>query len=178
MNSILIFCSGAINIDGSFLTLAGSVGKVLGKKGCCLIYGGGGNGMMNALFEAYSEASDAKKYYSIVPESIANCSVRVKQDASKIVTSDLSDRKKVMLELSSKVVVLPGGIGTIDEFFHVIATKQLVDKSIEIILYNYNGFYDGLLKALHQIKKAGFIKHEMNDLFSIVDSIDGLEKLI
>jgi uncharacterized protein (TIGR00730 family) len=91
---------------------------------------------------------------------------------------NLSERKDIMLEKSEIVVALPGGIGTLDEIFHVMAAATIGYHSKRVVLYNVNGFWDGLCSVLDNFNAAGFIRGDFERFMVVANSVEELEQLI
>ena len=83
-----------------------------------------------------------------------------------------------MLEKSDILVALPGGIGTLDEIFHVVAAATIGYHSKRVVLYNINGFWDSLLAMLDSYNTAGFIRGDIKRLISVANNLEELEMLI
>jgi uncharacterized protein (TIGR00730 family) len=92
--------------------------------------------------------------------------------------SNLSERKDIMLERSDVLVALPGGVGTLDEIFHVLAAATIGYHTKRVVLYNVNGFWNALLAAVDEMSQAGFVRGEMEKYLVVADNIAQLEDLI
>ena len=82
-----------------------------------------------------------------------------------------------MVEMSDLLIALPGGVGTLDEIFHVVAAVSIGYYTKKIILFNVNGFYDKLLALLDEMKQKGFMRHLVSDYFTVVTSLDEIKEL-
>ena len=82
-------------------------------------------------------------------------------------TEELSDRKDKMIALSDMFIAVPGGIGTLDELFSILAMKASDRLHGKIVIYNVNGFFDGLLDCLKQMERGGFLYSRLEDLFRV-----------
>ena len=90
------------------------------------------------------------------------------------IVDDLMTRKTRMMEHSKDYVILPGGLGTLDEFFEVLTWKQLGQIDGKIIVVNHKGFFTGLLSYIDELNGAGLVYGGVEKLFDVVDDIDGL----
>lgn len=89
-------------------------------------------------------------------------------------TVNLSDRKDLMLQEADILVALPGGIGTLDEIFHVLAAGSLGYHDKQVILYNVDGFWNGLLEFLHELEVRQFIHHPLKERLKVADTFEQL----
>ena len=96
----------------------------------------------------------------------------------KINCNNLSDRKDIMLSRSDILVALPGGIGTLDEIFHVMAAATIGYHGKRVVLYNVNGCWDSLVAMLRSSKESGFVRGDMDRYMAVAESIGELEKMI
>jgi uncharacterized protein (TIGR00730 family) len=90
----------------------------------------------------------------------------------------MHERKKVMFMNSDFVIILPGGLGTLDEFFEILTWKQLGLHKKKIIIININGFWDKLIDMLNELVASGFADLSINDYFLVIDSVEELSESI
>lgn len=93
-------------------------------------------------------------------------------------TVNLSDRKDVILRESDILVALPGGVGTLDEVFHVVAAATIGYHAKRVVLYNIDGFWDGLLAVLNQMEAQGFIRRPLENFLNVANTFDELKGLL
>lgn len=93
-------------------------------------------------------------------------------------TDNLSDRKDVMLNESDVAVALPGGVGTLDEIFHVMAAATLDYHQKKVIFYNINGFWNGILDFLNGLEEKRFAYHPLNSYFAVANNLRELIELL
>ena len=91
---------------------------------------------------------------------------------------NLSERKDIMLERSDILVALPGGVGTLDEIFHVLAAATIGYHTKQVVLYNVNGFWDSLIATLEEMLQAGFVRGEFERYLVVANNIAELENLL
>ena len=176
MIKIGIFCAASGNIDASYFENAAEVGRWIGNNGYALVYGGADLGLMECVAQAVK--STGGKVIGVVPAKLEeNGHVSTLLDET-IHTHNLSDRKDEIVALSDYIVALPGGVGTLDEIFHVIAAASIGYHSKKVILYNFNGFYDTLLRALEEMADKGFTRHSLSTYLEVVDSLEQLTERI
>ena len=149
---------------------------MLGRTGATLVYGGARFGLMEATAQA-AKASGAT-VVGVVPQILEERDRVSTLIDEKINCRNLSDRKDIMLERSDILVALPGGVGTLDEIFHVLAAAMIGYHSKRVVLYNVNGFWDSLMELLGSSKDKGFVRCDLERHLVVAESIDELEKYI
>lgn len=149
---------------------------MLGRTGATLVYGGARFGLMEATAQA-AKASGAT-VVGVVPQILEERDRVSTLIDEKINCRNLSDRKDIMLERSDILVALPGGVGTLDEIFHVLAAAMIGYHSKRVVLYNVNGFWDSLMELLGSSKEKGFVRCDLERHLVVAGSIDELEKYI
>ena len=115
---------------------------------------------------------------AIAPEWIKEFDDPFKDYDEYIRTDSMDERKNLFLEKSDVFIIVPGGIGTMDEFFEILTLKHLKRHSKKIILFNINHFYDKMIEMLHQMHDEGLIRENVLDIFVVADSIDGVLEYI
>lgn len=176
MKKIGIFCSASDSIDKMYFDSARELGEWMGKQHKILIYGGANLGLMECTAQAVK--LNGGKVVGVVPSKLEeNGKVSTLLDET-FKTNNLSDRKDIILRESDIMVCLPGGIGTFDEIFHVMASSSIGYHSKKIIFYNINGFYDGLLDILNRLSKENFARHPLNHYFETADTFEKLIDLL
>ena len=96
----------------------------------------------------------------------------------EIPVDNLSDRKQLMMDQSDVFIALPGGLGTIDEIFTVVASATIGYHQKTVILYNMKGFWDSLIQLLDGLKQKGMIRGDWRDYIKTADSIEGVCALL
>lgn len=176
MKSVAVFCAASENIAPGYFEAAASVGRMLGHIGATLVYGGARFGLMEAVAKGAKEAG--AHVVGVVPEILEQRGRVSALIDEKIPCRNLSDRKDIMLAKSDVLVALPGGVGTLDEIFHVAAAATIGYHSKRVILYNVNGFWNRLLAALEELSEAGFVRAGLENIIVVANSIEELESLI
>lgn len=176
MKKIGIFCSASDSIDKVYFEKAKELGEWMGRHGKVLIYGGADLGLMDCIAKAVKTADGT--VIGIVPSKLEE-NGRVSPLPDKIIrTRNLSDRKDIMTEEADILVALPGGIGTLDEIFHVMAASSIGYHSKKIIFYNIDGFYDDLLAILRSLHQRHFSRHTLEHYFDVANNFDELTHLL
>lgn len=176
MQKIGVYLSSKENLPENYVQAAREVGELIGKTGRILIYGGARKGLMEVL--AQSVKQHGGRVYGMVPEIIEKRGLV--SDAIDVTFRcvDLSDRKMMMNRESDVLVALPGGIGTLDEVFTVMANTVIGIRHQPVVFYNVDGCWDALLAALDNIFEQGLVSGSPSDYYSVAHNIQELASLI
>ncbi len=169
MAAVCVFCASSDTIERSYLDLAYQTGAALAAAGHTLVSGGGRVGMMGAV--ANGARAGGGHTIGVVPRLLVNREVADTSSAELVVTADLAERKTVMLAKADVFLVLPGGIGTLDELFEVWTTAALDLHTKPVLLLDHEGFYAGLLAWLGSLVGTGFLLDVGWDRLVVVDSL-------
>lgn len=173
---VCIYGSSTEKTPKKYIDIGYELGLKLALNGHSLIFGGGNDGMMGAV--ASGVFDNGGNITAICPEWIDEFDMPFKNYSEKITTDSLDQRKNLFIEKSDIFIVTPGGLGTLDEFFGIIALKYLNRHSKKVILFNIDHFYDSIIKALKEIYDIGLIREGCLDIFEVTYSIDEvLQKL-
>lgn len=176
MDKIAIFCSASADIDPVFFEKARELGAWMGENKKTLIYGGANIGLMECIARAAKE--HGSMVMGVVPTKLeARGRVSDLLDVT-FRTDNLSDRKDVMLNESDVMVALPGGVGTLDEIFHVMAAATLDYHRKKVIFYNVNGFWNGIIDFLAGLEAQHFAHHSLNNYFAVANDLNKLTELL
>ena len=176
MKSIAVFCAASESIDKLYVDAAHDVGTLLGSLGAELVYGGARFGLMEAV--ARSAKENGAKVTGVVPYILEERDRVSYLLDEKVNCRNLSERKDIMLQRSDLLVALPGGIGTLDEIFHVLAAATIGYHGKRVVLYNVNGFWNALVDVIAVMGKQGFIRSNLAGLLLVVETLDDLERVI
>lgn len=168
MRSICVFCGSNTGDNKIFASTAKKVAKILLKEKIDFVYGGGNVGLMGIL--AGDIMDGGGNVTGIIPEFLMRKEHANLKISKLILVKSMHERKAKMSELSDGFLVMPGGLGTLEEFFEVWTWAQLKLHNKPIGILNTGGYYDGLLKFLNNSVKKGFIKkHDRNIIFKEED---------
>ncbi|MBQ8055916.1 MAG: TIGR00730 family Rossman fold protein [Paludibacteraceae bacterium] len=148
LNTIAVFCSASDDLEEKYYREAFEIGEELAKNNCSVVYGGVHKGLMKSLAEGVK--SQNGRLIGIVPEYIDKKIVCPYLN-ELIIVKNLSERKQKMLDLSDKFLSLYGGVGTLDEFFSILAAKQIGEHTKDILLYDSEKFYNYIFSQLNII---------------------------
>ena len=155
VTSICIFCGSSSGTNANYENATDAIGREIAARDLKLIYGGGGLGLMGTLITAAREVGC--ETLGILPEFLTTNQPAIDAFGDHILVDDIFERKSLMLENSDIFAVLPGGIGTYDEFFEILAWKQLGQARHNIGLLNIDNFFDPLITLIDQGVTEGFI---------------------
>jgi uncharacterized protein (TIGR00730 family) len=176
IKKIGVFCSASDTIDTVYFECARQLGEWMGQTGKIMVYGGTDLGLMKQIARAVQE--NGGKTIGVIPIKIQENGWASSLPDRIIRTRNLSDRKDIMLQESDIMIALPGGIGTLDEIFHVIAAATIDDHHKKIIFYNINGFYNALLNLLEDLKANHFISSPLSDYYHVAKTFEALKLLL
>ncbi len=176
MKKICVFCGSSNGRNPQYLELANYVGSLIGEHGWGLVYGGGKVGLMGAVANAVM--AKKQEVIGVIPKSLVSAEVAHTEVTKLHVVANMHDRKKMMYDLSDAFLIIPGGMGTLDEMFEIITWAQLKYHSKPIYILNEFGFYNSLLQFINYSSEQGFIKPEHLNLFKVINTVDDLKNLL
>ena len=162
MNAICVFCGSSPGNDPAYAEAAGRLGRTLAERGTTLVYGGGHVGLMGVVADAALGAGG--EVIGVMPKSLVDREIGHTGLTKLHVVRSMHERKAVMSELSEGFIALPGGNGTLEEFFEVLTWAQLGEHAKPCGLLNVAGYYDPLLAVFDQMVYRAFLKEEHREL--------------
>jgi len=158
LNSLCVFCGSSPGVDHGFLAAAEEVGRLLASQRRRLVYGGGRIGLMGAVADA--ALAEGGEVIGVIPRSLLEKEVAHLGLSDLRVVASMHERKAAMAELSDGFIALPGGIGTLEEFFEIWTWGQLGLHHKPFGLLNVAGFFDPLLAFLDRLADQRFLRPE------------------
>ncbi|MEM7732707.1 MAG: TIGR00730 family Rossman fold protein [Pseudomonadota bacterium] len=168
--SICVFCGSRLGVDPAYEAAATRLGHEIAQKGWRLVYGAGDVGLMGAVADAAQEGG--AETFGAIPEHLVKWEVGKTDLTHYVVTETMHERKKVMFMNCDAVVVLPGGAGSLDEFFEVLTWRQLRLHEKPLILLNVEGYWQPLLSLIHHVADQGFADPSLLDFVTVCDTVD------
>lgn len=165
---ICVFGASSDRLDESYLLAAEAFGRLLGEGGHTMVFGGGQTGLMGVC--ARGAAAAGGETVGVAPRFFAGSGMMDKECSRFVWTDTMAARKTRMEEEAEGFLVLPGGIGTMEEFFEVLTQRQLGLHGKPIVLLNTNGFFDGLAALLRGMSEKGFAGQGVPALARLCDS--------
>lgn len=169
INAICLYCGSSNFVEDSYKEAAAEAGKLLAAAGIRLIYGGGHVGLMGVAADA--ALAGGGEVVGIIPEHIQVREVRHSHLTELHVVDSMHTRKNMMFEMADAFIILPGGLGTLDEAFEILTWRQLGLHDKPVIIVNVNGFWDPMLALIDGIIDKGFARPENRGLFVVVNTV-------
>ncbi len=167
--SIAVFCSAADGARPEYRAAAEALGRALAERGIGLIYGGADVGLMGAV--ANTALAGGGRVVGVIPQVLVDLEV-VHQGVRELhVVDTMHTRKRLMGEMADAFVVLPGGFGTFEELFEVLAWQTLKLHAKPVILVNIAGFYDVMLQFLDGCEREGMLRGNRRALL-VADNVE------
>lgn len=160
--SLCVYCGSRLGNTTEFEAMARQVGNWIGAHGGQLVFGGGHNGLMGIMADAALAAGG--RVVGVIPKALVEKEWAHSGCTELHIVENMHERKRIMAEHADAFLALPGGIGTLEEFFEVWTWRQLGYHDKPVGLLNMNGFYDSLLAFLGSAVNAGFMIDWQMDL--------------
>ena len=170
--SVVVFCGSRTGSDPRFLQAATELGSGLAASGIRLIYGGGRVGLMGAVADAV--LAGGGEVVGVIPEFLTRREVAHGGLHDMIVTTSMHSRKQRMFELSDAFIMMPGGLGTLDEIIEIITWRQLGLHDRPILVCDVAGSAAPLIAAVEGVIALGFAEADARDLYEVVAGPAGL----
>ncbi len=170
--SVCVYCGSRFGADPAYREAATELGAALAAEGWQLVYGAGDVGLMGAVANATQAAGGAT--FGVIPLHLLSHEVGKRDLTSFIVTENMHERKKVMFMNSNAIVVLPGGAGSLDEFFEVLTWRQLGLHDKPVFLLNTKGYWDPLIGLIDHVIDQGFADASLKGYVSVVADVAAL----
>jgi uncharacterized protein (TIGR00730 family) len=171
--SICVFCGSRPGNRPAYAEAARATGRAIAASGCRLVFGAGDVGLMGEVAAAAIAAGAPT--LGVIPVHLLNRERQRRDMTNTVVTEDMHERKKVMFMNSDAVVVLPGGAGSLDEFFEVLTWAQIGLHRKPIYLLDVDGYWQPLIALLSHIVDEGFADRSMLGLFDRLPDLHALE---
>ena len=170
--NICVYGASSEAIEREYIREGERLGRLMAEAGLTLIFGGGATGMMGAVVRGVME----KGGYSIgiAPKFFAQEGVLYDDCSEFIFTDTMRQRKEEMERRADGFLVMPGGIGTMEEFFEIFTLKQLKRHQKPIAIFNVCGYYDPLEQLLIHMEKNHFLNEDCRGLYKISQSAESL----
>ena len=170
--SLCVYCASRPGRNPEFALAAKAVGEWIGRHGGQLVFGGGANGLMGIMADAALAAG--AQVVGIIPQSMVEREWAHQGCHELLVVQTMHERKRLMAERADAFLALPGGIGTLEEFFEAWTWRQLGYHGKPVGLLNLAGYYEPLLQFLEGSLSAGFMGREQMDLIQIGEDLESL----
>jgi len=168
IRAICVYCASSSQVDAVYLDAAYDLGRLVARAGIELIYGGAAIGLMGAV--ARGVHAEQGKVVGVLPKFFLQKDIKYDEVDELIVTRDMRERKGIMDERSDAFIVLPGGVGTLEEAMEILSLVQLRLTAKPLVFVNTEGFYDSLYEHFKKMVGLHFAKEETLDMFALVET--------
>ncbi len=172
MKSIAVFCGSSLGNDPLIIKEAYDLGNLLAQERITLVYGAAKIGIMGKVAEGVKAVNG--KIIGVIPEFLKTKEIVQTELSELIITTNMHNRKVIMYDCSDGFMIIPGGFGTMDEFFEIATWGQLGLHTKPIGILNTNGYYDALIAQCKTMVARGFLKQENLNAIVIDNTITGL----
>ena len=170
--NICLFCGSGTRVPQQYLDLAADFGRLVARRGDKLLYGAGNMGLM--LYAAEACMKEGGYVLGVIPQFMIERNWHLEGLSELKITPDMQERKRYLMDNSDLIVVLPGGPGTMDEFFEAVVLRQLGLLDAEIVLVNSFGYYDSMLQMMQRMADEQFLRPSDRVLYHVVENVDDI----
>ncbi|MBT8425819.1 MAG: TIGR00730 family Rossman fold protein [Silicimonas sp.] len=174
--SLCVYCGSRAGHDPAYLDAANQLGRTIANEGWRLVYGAGDVGLMGAAAEAATAAGAPT--LGVIPTHLLDAEAPHGVFGDRVVTETMHERKKVMFMNADAVAVLPGGAGSLDEFFEVLTWAQIGLHEKPIFLLDVNGYWQPLIALIDHVIAEGFANDTLRGLFQPVPTVAALAEAV
>jgi uncharacterized protein (TIGR00730 family) len=170
ISAVTVFCGSKPGNDPQFVIAAETLGKALASKGIVLVYGGGNKGIMGAVANASLDAGG--KVIGIIPQLLLEWEAQHTGLTELIVTDSMHSRKMLLYEKCDVAIILPGGMGTLDELFEMLTWNNLKIHNKKVYILNQHGYYNALIALLDTMDQQGFMYDEWRQRLVVCENVE------
>lgn len=165
---VCVFCGSSPGNDPAYAEAARTLGRLIGEGGHKLVFGAGNIGLMGEVARTARDAG--AEIIGILPAFLRHLEPPLKSTDELIITPDLQQRKARMLAMSDAFILLPGGLGTMDEYFEVVTTAQLSVHHKPVVVVDVKNYFQPLKQLMEHIVAQGFARPEVMATHTFVDT--------
>jgi hypothetical protein len=174
--SVCVYCGSRFGVDPAYARDAADTGTMLARNGWGLVYGAGDVGLMGTV--AKSAQAAGGRTFGVIPQHLVAREVGKRDLDTYVVTETMHERKKVMFMNADAIVMLPGGAGSLDEFFEALTWRQLALHAKPIFLLDTAGYWQPLDALIGHIVAHGFADPSLQGFATMVPDVPALESLL
>ena len=167
---IAVYCGSSLGKNSIYAAQALRLGKILAEKNIEIVYGGGKTGLMGAVADGALAAGG--KVIGVIPAFLHTPELSHAGLSQLVTVNSMHERKYAICEMCDAAIALPGGFGTMDEFFEMITWNQLELHQKPIALLNLNRYFNPLLQQLKRMVTEGFLKNEHRQKIICANSVE------
>jgi uncharacterized protein (TIGR00730 family) len=172
IKSIAVYCGSKLGAKRVYAEAARELGAQMAARGIRLVFGGGHIGLMGEVANQVLAAGG--QVTGIIPHFLNDLEVGHKNVTELITVESMHERKHLMFTKSDAFVILPGGLGTLDECMEIITWKQLQIHTRPIVILDVDGYWRSLKKLFQDLVAGDFAHPQALELFSVVDNVGGV----
>ena len=176
IQSVTVFCGSKPGKNPAYEQQAIQLGNLLAKHQVTLIYGGGNKGIMGAV--ANGCLKNGGKVIGIIPKLLLEWEAQHEGLTELIVTENMHQRKLLLYNKGEAAIVLPGGLGTMDELFEMLVWNNLSIHDKKVIIYNFEGYYDALIALLNKMETEDFMYERAQYQFEVCNTLEELIQVL
>ncbi len=167
--TVTIFCGSKPSNNPAFVSDANNLGSLLAKNGVTIVYGGGNKGIMGTI--ANASLSVGGKVVGIIPKVLIEWEAQHTGLSELIVTDTMHSRKLLLYDKCDAAIILPGGMGTMDELFEMLTWNNIGIHEKKVVVLNTNGFYNTLFQLLDTMDSQGFMYDNWRSRLIVCDTV-------
>lgn len=168
--NICVYGASSETIDKNYIEIVYALGQKMAERGHRLIFGAGGAGLMGAVARGISDGNG--EMTGVVPGFLNVDGIIYEQCDELITTENMRERKQIMENKGDAFIMVPGGIGTFEEFFEILTLKQLGRHGKAIVIFNIDHYYDPILMMMEDGVRKGFMNSATNDIYQVMYDAD------
>jgi uncharacterized protein (TIGR00730 family) len=172
INSLCVYCGSSDRGRPAHHDAALRLGRIMAKADIRLVYGGGRIGMMGRIADAVMEGGG--EVVGIIPQFLEQVEVGHSGVTRLIVTDNMHERKQKMAEMSDAFLIMPGGLGTLEETFEILTWKQLGLHQKPVVIADIGGYWRHLTDLIDHMIDESYAKPENRDLYQVIDNVEEL----
>ena len=176
LDQLAVYCGSAAGTDPVFADAARSTAAAMVRQQVQLVYGGGRHGLMGLIADRMLELGG--EVYGVIPQALVDIEVAHPRVTELHIVETMHERKAKMTELGDGFLALPGGIGTLDEFFEAWSWNALGYHAKPFCLLNVEGFWDGLFEFIDHAMKSGFLSERRRAQLLVATTADEALELL
>ncbi|GLQ34730.1 cytokinin riboside 5'-monophosphate phosphoribohydrolase [Amylibacter marinus] len=171
--SICVYCAHRDGTRPEYLQAAVATGELIAKRGHRLVYGAGDIGLMGAVAQGAQDCGGDT--FGVIPQHLMRGEVAKRDLSTLVVTENMHERKKIMVMNADAFVLLPGGLGSLDEFFELITWRQLGLHQKPCFIINTAGYWDHLIALINHQIAEGFVPEGNTQYFRVLETVSDLD---
>lgn len=167
---VAVYCGSALGNSSIYAEKAKELGDKLASEDCGIIYGGSNIGLMGIIADTVLEAGG--EVIGVMPTHLQQREIAHSSLTEIHFVESMHVRKAKMVDLADAFIALPGGAGTLDEYFEVFTWAQIGLHKKPVILFNVNGFYDAIVSHFEKMLEEGFVRDHQRGLLKVAKNVD------